>query len=161
MMKPRIREKVNAVENVTFPHWRRKIAWVKWDRAISSYGDGGLDIESLKVKNLALLVEAIRVGGLRECESRCRIGLDLQGRAIESFDNLKELIGNGSFSHDRVDKWEWKLDLNVVFFVRSFAWWIEDRWGVVCVIESMSGAATYTYFMCVVACVRLLGYVKR
>ncbi|XP_071738760.1 uncharacterized protein [Rutidosis leptorrhynchoides] len=32
-----------------------KIAWVKWDNVIASYGDGGLNIGSLKSKNLALL----------------------------------------------------------------------------------------------------------
>ena len=31
------------------------MAWVKWERVISSFEDGGLNIGSLKVKNLALL----------------------------------------------------------------------------------------------------------
>nr|GEY08521.1 RNA-directed DNA polymerase, eukaryota, reverse transcriptase zinc-binding domain protein [Tanacetum cinerariifolium] len=38
-----------------------------------------------------------------------------KGREVEDFDNLKDLIVNGSFSQDRVDKWEWKLDPNGVF----------------------------------------------
>ncbi|GKB66441.1 putative RNA-directed DNA polymerase [Tanacetum coccineum] len=33
----------------------KKLHWVKWDNVISSFGDGGLNIGSLKVKNLALL----------------------------------------------------------------------------------------------------------
>ncbi|XP_071719503.1 uncharacterized protein [Rutidosis leptorrhynchoides] len=32
-----------------------KLAWVKWDRVINSYENGGLNIESLRSKNLALL----------------------------------------------------------------------------------------------------------
>ena len=34
---------------------RKKMAWVKWDDILSSYGLGGLDIGSLKAKNWALV----------------------------------------------------------------------------------------------------------
>ena len=50
-----------------------------------------------------------------------------RGRAVGDLDNLNELMRNVSFSQDRGDKWEWKLDPNGVFSVRSLAYWIEER----------------------------------
>ncbi|GJS91989.1 reverse transcriptase domain, reverse transcriptase zinc-binding domain protein [Tanacetum coccineum] len=49
-----------------------------------------------------------------------------RGRAVEDLDNLNELLGDVSFSQDRVDRWDWKLGTNGVFSVRSLACWIEE-----------------------------------
>ncbi|GJV98091.1 hypothetical protein Tco_1549668 [Tanacetum coccineum] len=108
---------------------------------ISSYGDGGLNIGSLKVKNLELLgkwwwrcttegenmwCRVIRSiygidGGWGSGGSRVRDGgvwVDILnvGKMLDGIDG-----GIGSFSQDMVDKWEWKLDLNGVFSVRLLA----------------------------------------
>ncbi|GJU14825.1 putative RNA-directed DNA polymerase [Tanacetum coccineum] len=105
-----------------------KIAWVKWDRVISSFGDGGLNIGSLKLKNHALLGDVAfrdRFARLYRMESNKEAKVGHKGSWV-----------NGEWEWC----WEWsrvprgrtvrELEELEATLVDALSRWIEQRMGV-------------------------------
>ncbi|GKD67130.1 putative RNA-directed DNA polymerase, partial [Tanacetum coccineum] len=73
----------------------KNLSWVKWDSVLTSFGEGGLNIGSLRAKNLALLGKwwwrFRREGG----SLWVRIGEEIDGVGIEFSSSCSGVLGDG------------------------------------------------------------------
>nr|GEW60582.1 ribonuclease H-like domain-containing protein [Tanacetum cinerariifolium] len=80
----------------------KKLAWVKWERLLASYGDDGLNIRSLRGKNIALLGKWWRFkkkgrGMIRKgwvWRDIIRVGEELEGLGVEFSSSFVGKVGN-------------------------------------------------------------------